>query len=140
MERLWTDEIIIEAVWKSFVAKRLGEWEGVIICVRCYVPSGVAILQSHMPFVQSILILTANVGFLAIPGVVLSNLDGSSLTSASQVHIFPSASQIASSLSVEASMGSLVTGLLLVRHIRTKRKEDPASAVSGQSHLTCAPK
>ena len=40
MERLWTDEIIIEAVWKSFMVKRLGEWEGVILCVRCYVPSG----------------------------------------------------------------------------------------------------
>jgi len=40
MERLWTDEIIIEAVWTTFMAKLLGEWEGVILC--------------------SILILTAN--------------------------------------------------------------------------------
>jgi hypothetical protein len=50
MEKLWTDEIIIEAVWKSFMAKLLGEWEGVILCVRCYIPSRVAILQSHVPF------------------------------------------------------------------------------------------
>jgi len=84
--------------------------------------------------------LTANVGFLAIPGVVLSNLNGSSLTSANQVNIFVSATQIASSLSVEASIGSIVIGLLLVRHNRTKQREDPAGAVSGQSHLTCVPK
>ena len=99
----------------------------------------VAILHSHLTFLQSILILTANVGFLAIPGVVLSNLAGSSLTSASQVDVFPSAPQIASSLSVEASIGSLVTGLLLVRHIRIKQREAPAAAVSTQSHPTCAP-
>jgi len=75
--------------------------------------------------------LTANVGFLAIPGVVLSNLSGSSITSASQVAIFPSASQVASSLSVVTSIGSIVNGLLLVRHNRTKQREDPAGAVSG---------
>jgi hypothetical protein len=41
MEKLWTDEIIIEAVWKSFMAKLLGEWEGVILCVRRNnIPSG----------------------------------------------------------------------------------------------------
>jgi ABC-type cobalamin transport system permease subunit len=82
--------------------------------------------------------LTANVGFLAIPGVVLSNLSGTSLISASQVVIFTSASQIASSLSVIASIGSIMIGLLLVRHNRTKQKEDPAGAVSGQSYL-CVP-
>jgi hypothetical protein len=83
--------------------------------------------------------LTANVGFLAIPGVVLSNLNGSAITSGSQVNIFPSSSQIASSLSVEASIGSIVIGLLLVRHNRTKQREDPAGAVSGRSHLTRVP-
>ena len=78
--------------------------------------------------------LTANVGFLAIPGVVLSNLSGTDLTSANDVFIFTSASQIASSLSVEASIGSIMIGLLLVRHNRTKQKEDPAGAVSGQMY------
>ena len=81
--------------------------------------------------------LTANVGFLAIPGVVLSNLSGSSITAASQVLIFTSSSQIASSLSIEASIGSIVTGLLLARHNRAKIKEDPAGAVRRLSYLTC---
>ena len=79
--------------------------------------------------------LTANVGFLAIPGVVISNLSGTSITNTNQVLILTSPSQIASSLSVQASIGSIMIGLLLVRHNRTKQKEDPAGAVSRQSHL-----
>ena len=74
--------------------------------------------------------LMANASFLAIPGVVLSNLNGTEITSGSQVVIFTSASQIASSLSAEANIGSIVIGLLLVRHNRTKQKEDPAGTVS----------
>ena len=82
--------------------------------------------------------LAVNVSFLAIPGVVLSNLTGTDITSAKDVDIFTSASQIASSLSTEVSIGSIVIGLLLVRHNRSKQTEDPAGAVSGQSHFTCA--
>ena len=70
-------------------------------------------------------------GFLAIPGVVLSNLSGTNITSASEVVIFTSPPQIASSLSVVGSIGSIVIGLLLVRHNRTMPQEDPAGAVSG---------
>jgi hypothetical protein len=84
--------------------------------------------------------LTANVGFLAIPGVVLSNLSGTNITSASQVVIFTSPAQIASSLSVLASIGSTMIGLLLVHHNRTKQKEDPTGAVSGYLHLMCVPR
>jgi hypothetical protein len=46
------------------------------------------------------------------------------------VVIFTSPSQIASSLSIEASIGSIVIGLLLVRENRRNRKDDPVSAVS----------
>ena len=81
--------------------------------------------------------LAVNVGFLAIPGVVLSNISGTEITRAKEVVIFTSASQIASSLSMGASVGSIMIGLLLVRHNRTKQKEDPAGAVSGQSRLMC---
>ncbi|KAI9508578.1 hypothetical protein F5148DRAFT_1283882 [Russula earlei] len=108
VEKMWTDDVIIETVWKNFMTKLLGEWEDVIL--------------------WSAVMLIANVGFLAIPGVVLSNLSGSTLTSASQVVIFTSPSQIASSISVEASIGGIVVGLLLLRHNRTKQKEDPAGA------------
>jgi hypothetical protein len=140
MEKLWTDEVIIETVWKNFMTKLLAEWEGVILWVRIQRRMCVWLaLQTHVIVIQSTVMLTANVGFLAIPGVVLSNLSGSSITNANQIFIFTSSSQIASSLSVEASIGSIVTGLLLARHNRTKQKEDPAGAVSRQSSLTQLP-
>jgi hypothetical protein len=78
--------------------------------------------------------LSANVGFLAIPGVILSNLN-SNLTSTSQVVIFTSYSQIASSLSMEASIGSIIIALLLVRLNRAKHNEGPTGAVSGPLQL-----
>lgn len=62
--------------------------------------------------------LSVNVGFLAIPGVVLTSNNT------------PTPSQIVSYLSLVASVGSIVVGLLLVRHHRTKQEEDPYGAVS----------
>ena len=35
LKKLWTDEVIIETVWKSFMSKLLGEWEELILWV-CY--------------------------------------------------------------------------------------------------------
>lgn len=107
LEKLWTDEIIIERVWKSFMTKLLEEWGELILL--------------------STVMLTANVGFLAIPGVIISDLN-SNITKSSDLHIFTSPAQIASCMSVEASVGSIVIGMLLVRHNRTKQKEDPEGA------------
>ncbi|KAH8987810.1 hypothetical protein EDB92DRAFT_2014060 [Lactarius akahatsu] len=108
IKKLWTDEIIIETVWKSFMTKLVGEWEELIL--------------------WSTVMLTANVGFLAISGVVISNINNSQMTSASALDIYISPSQIASSISILASVGSIVVGLFLVRHNRSKQKEDPAGA------------
>ena len=74
--------------------------------------------------------LTANVGFLAIPGVIISTINQNNIERASQLQIFVSSAQIASSMSILASVGSIVIGLLLVRHNRSKQKLDPANAVS----------
>jgi len=71
--------------------------------------------------------LAANMAFLAIPGVMFPNTDSGNWV------ILPSSSQIASLLSVEASVGSVVIGLLLVRHNRTIQELDPFEAVSEQS-------
>ena len=78
--------------------------------------------------------LTANVGLLAIPGVVISNMN-SNITQSSDLHIYTSTSQIVSCMSAEASVGSIVIGMLLIQHNRTKPKEDPAGAVSERSHI-----
>ena len=141
MDKLWTDELIIETVWKHFMTKLLAEWQDVILWV-CSIQRRMRVwlaLQTHAIVIQSTVMLTANVGFLAIPGVVISNLSGSNIEKASQVLIFTSPSQIASSLSVEASIGSIVTGLLLARHNRTKQREDSSGAVSRQSSLARLP-
>ena len=138
MEELWTDEVIIQPIWNNFMTNLLMEWEGVALWVGIQLRDVIGSLCSR-DFIQSTVIITANVGLLAIPGVVLTNILGTNITNASQVVIFTSASQIASSLSIEASIGSLMISLLLVRQKRTKKREDPAGAVSGQSHLMCVP-
>ena len=33
IEKLWTDDVITEPVWKSFVSKLLGEWNDLILWV-----------------------------------------------------------------------------------------------------------
>ena len=81
--------------------------------------------------------LTVSVSFLAVPGVTLYNLDHSN--NEYQAVILKSSSQIASALSVETSIGSIVIGMFLVRHNRTKQEARPSEAVSGQSHPTCVP-
>jgi len=69
------------------------------------------------------MMLTAIVGFLAIPGMVISYLKilNNNKTEASQV---ASSAPIASYMSIEASVGSIVTVLLLVRHNSPKQKDD----------------
>ncbi|KAH9973819.1 hypothetical protein BGW80DRAFT_1306591 [Lactifluus volemus] len=110
LERLWTDEVLIETVWETFVTKLLREWQDVVL--------------------WSVMMLVANVGFLAIPGVVITNLSEAAITSPRQLIISTSPAQIASSLSIQASIGSVVTSLLLLRHHRQKQKEDLASVGS----------
>lgn len=65
--------------------------------------------------VEATVLLAANVGFLAIPSVD------------NGPHISPA--QIASLLSLIPSLGSIFTGLLLVRHHRTKGIEAAKEAV-----------
>jgi hypothetical protein len=80
--------------------------------------------------------LAVNVGFLAIPGVVPYNLVNGVLTITHQAIILGSLSQIASILSLEASVGSIVISLLLMRHNRTKQEAESTDAVRKHLHLT----
>jgi len=75
--------------------------------------------------------LAVNVGFLTLPGVMFSSINGNNtLKSVHQETILPSSSQIASTLSMEASIGSILIGLFLVRHNRSKQELDPTDAAS----------
>jgi hypothetical protein len=64
--------------------------------------------------------LAANVGFLAIPGVIV--VPGSGWIKASPA-------QVASSMSLAFSIGSIISGLLLIRRNRTMGAQDPKTAV-----------
>jgi len=110
MKELWTDEIIIEITWKKFMTKLQDEWIGFVL--------------------WSTVMLAVNVGFLTLPGVMFSSTNGDSLKSVHQETILPSSSQIASTLSTEASIGSILIGLFLVRHNRTKQELDPSDAAT----------
>jgi hypothetical protein len=76
--------------------------------------------------------LAANVAFLAIPGVIV----------APQYPVPPDAwiksspAQITSSISLLFSIGSIITGLLLIRRNRTMMTKDPRSAVSRDLNVT----
>ncbi len=70
--------------------------------------------------------LTANVAFLAIPGVIVVPQN----TSPPNSWISPSLAQITSSISLVFSIGSIITGLMLIRRNRTMMTKDPRSAVS----------
>jgi hypothetical protein len=143
MERLWTDEIIVERVWKSVMSKLVQDWERVILWVRVQLRNVIGSPVSRDYYVQSTVMLTANVGFLAIPDVIPpSSFSETDTTDMSQAVEFSylEVPPITSSLSILISIGSIMIGLLLVHHNRTKQNEDPASAVSGQSHLMCEPR
>ncbi|KAI9438684.1 hypothetical protein H4582DRAFT_1878298 [Lactarius indigo] len=107
LEKVWIDDVVFERVWRKFISGLLKEWEQLIL--------------------SSTVVLSVNVGFLAIPGVIVSNIS-SDITSTSQLVIFTSPAQIASCMSIVASAGSVVVGLLLVRRNSAKQNEDPEGA------------
>jgi hypothetical protein len=71
--------------------------------------------------------LAANVAFLAIQGVVVVPQSGSG--SGPSGWIIASPAQIASSISLVYSIGSIISGLLLVRRNRTIAMQDANTAV-----------
>jgi len=78
--------------------------------------------------------LSANVGFLAIPGVVISNL-GNTITNPNQVIVFTTPVQVASYMSMTASIASILIGLVLTHRNRLVHREDSAGVVSESWYL-----
>ncbi|KAI9443655.1 hypothetical protein BJY52DRAFT_1157174 [Lactarius psammicola] len=104
LERVWTDKIIVEALWKEFMQKLVSEWTEFVL--------------------YSTVMLAANVAFLAIPGVIVAP----QYPTPPDAWIKPSPAQIASSISLVFSIGSIITGLLLIRRNRTMMTKDPRRA------------
>jgi len=76
----------------------------------------------------STVMLAANVAFLAIPGVIIAPQYPTSPSTWTGAWINPSPAQITSSISLVFSIGSIITGLLLIRRNRTMMTKDPKSA------------
>lgn len=75
---------------------------------------------------QSTVMLAANVAFLAIPGVIIAP----QYPPPANEWIDPSPAQIISSISLMFSIGSIITGLLLIRRNRNMMTKEPRNAVS----------
>jgi hypothetical protein len=71
--------------------------------------------------------LTANVAFSTIPGIIVAP----QFTPPANQWIKPSPAQITSSISWVFSIGSAITGLRLIRRDRNMMTEDARRAVSG---------
>jgi hypothetical protein len=78
---------------------------------------------------QSTVMLAGNVGFLAIQGVIVVPQPPE------KGWIIPSPAQIASSMSLVFSLGSIITGLLLIRRNRTMAIQDPGTIVRWSFHI-----
>ncbi|KAI9459414.1 hypothetical protein BJY52DRAFT_1118855, partial [Lactarius psammicola] len=104
LEKVWTDKIVVEALWKEFMQKLVSEWTEFVL--------------------YSTVMLAANVAFLAIPGVIVAP----QYPTPPDAWIKPSPAQIASSISLVFSIGSIITGLLLIRRNRTMMTKSPKSA------------
>ena len=76
---------------------------------------------------QSTVMLAGNVAFLAIPGVIVAP----QFPPPAGQWIKPSPAQISSSISLVFSIGSIITGLLLIRRNRNMMTKDARRAVSG---------
>ncbi|KAH9005403.1 hypothetical protein EDB86DRAFT_2825063 [Lactarius hatsudake] len=112
LQKVWTDEIVVEALWREFMQKLVSEWAEFVL--------------------YSTVMLAANVAFLAIPGVIIPppypNPPGPNDPPSPNPWIKPSPAQIISSISLVFSVGSIITGLLLIRRNRTMMTKDPKSA------------
>ncbi|KAN0140922.1 hypothetical protein V8E53_001366, partial [Lactarius tabidus] len=104
LEKLWTDDIIVEALWREFMQKLISEWTDFVL--------------------YSTVMLVANVAFLAIPGIIVVPQG----TSPPNAWINPLPAQIMSSISLVFCIGSIITGLLLIRRNRNMMTKDTRRA------------
>ncbi|OCH87222.1 hypothetical protein OBBRIDRAFT_796401 [Obba rivulosa] len=99
LERIWIDEVIVFQQWKDFIEKLKTEWTDFLL--------------------PATVLLTASVGFLAIPSV-----------DSGDPNVPRNAAQITSYLSVIFSMGSIIISLLLTRQHRLKTRDSAQEVVT----------
>jgi hypothetical protein len=124
--------------WESLIANQLKQWDnGNLLVMRLCLTR---FLRIHTIVIQATVMLAVDVSFLSIPGVVVNNLNNATNPSnpstatnptyPSQEIVFTSPALILIALSIEASVASIVIGMLLIRLNSNKEKKPPTSAVS----------
>jgi hypothetical protein len=125
LTNVWADELVIEEIWKNFMGTLVSEWVEFVLYVSHAVLSWLSktcVARTHVIDWQATVMLAVNVGFLAIQGVIVVPQSESEWITASHA-------QIASSISLVFSIGSIITGLLLIRRNRTMAMQDTQTAV-----------
>lgn len=108
VEKLWTDEVLNSTEWNPFINRLLDEWQEFVLFVRNSHSTIGFTLIGHYALLQGTVLLNANVAFLGVPYV------GQSAQA--------DAAQLSSYLSIVASVGTIVVGLLLIRQNRKSRQ------------------
>ncbi|KAI0293040.1 hypothetical protein BC826DRAFT_1175831 [Russula brevipes] len=99
LKKVWVDELVYDETWRNFMVMLQSEWEGFILNLT--------------------VMLAANVSFLAIPGVIPSQVNAWAR---------PSSAQVASCMSLVFSLGGIISGLLLIRSTHALAGEDTRTA------------
>jgi hypothetical protein len=129
IEKLWMNEFITPTIWERFITNQLKEWtDGTLLVMQLDL---IRFLQTHAIVIQATVMLTVDVSFLTIPGVVLST--PSNPTNPNKENILTSPALIAIILSLEASIASIVIGMILARYNSNKVNRPPTHAVSEYS-------
>ncbi|THH05891.1 hypothetical protein EW145_g4467 [Phellinidium pouzarii] len=100
LKKLWIDNAIKTRHWKTFQLKLERDWEGFVL--------------------YSTVLLNGNVAFLAIPSVMSDN----------NGPLWYSPAAVASQISIVASLGSIIIGLLLVRQLRISASDCANDAIA----------
>ncbi|KAI0035427.1 hypothetical protein K488DRAFT_43208, partial [Vararia minispora EC-137] len=119
IRNVYVDGIILAPTWKRHIQKLQEEWQEFVL--------------------YATVMLNANVAFLSIPDVLIfpnnspSPVQGSNI----QSYLMPlrSPAAIASYVSILFSAGSIVLGLMLIRHNRTRHRENAGEAVEYMDQL-----
>ena len=104
IEKIWVDDILYAGCWNEFLSDRRKEWEKTITPVRQPLRLSWGGLEFDPECVQATVLLSANVGLLAIQSVD------------SQSGHTRSVAQVASYASVITSLGSYLIGHILALH------------------------
>jgi hypothetical protein len=115
LQRMWVDGLLHKSVWESAFNKINEEWADITLLVGPFFQVAFSAFSMLMLFSKATVILTAAVSFLNISGIT------------DDKNTLP---YISSCISIAATTGSIVVGLLLKRQHQTKIRDTTDEIVS----------